>query len=54
MIAKKLPYKPTADYLFLDEKRKLKPVTRIKKPITKFELKRDDPGFANASLSATS
>jgi len=28
-------------------------VARIKKSITKFELKPDDPGFANASLSAT-
>ena len=54
MIVKNLQYKPPTDYLFLDQKRKLKLVARIRKSITKFELNADDLGFANASLSATS
>jgi transposase len=45
MIVKKIPYKPPTDYLFLDEKRKLKLVTRIKKQITKFDLTNVDLGF---------
>ena len=45
MIAKKVAYKPSIQYLFLDQKRKLKLVARIKKTINKFELKPDDLGF---------
>jgi hypothetical protein len=45
MIVKKLPYKPPTDYLFLDEKRKLKLVARVKKQIAKFELTKEDFGF---------
>ncbi len=51
MIVKNIPYKPPVDYLFLDQKRKLKLMARIKKSITKFELKPDNLGFANASLT---
>ena len=45
MIVKKIPYKPPTDYLFLDQKRKLKLVTRIKKQITKFEITNDELGI---------
>jgi transposase len=38
MIVKRIPYKPPNDYLFSDEKRKLKLVTRIKKQISKFDI----------------
>lgn len=47
MIVKKLPYKPPTDYLFLDEKRKLKLVARVKKQIAKFDLTKEDFGFIN-------
>ncbi len=46
MITKKEEYKPPTEYLFLDQKRKLKLVARIKKNISKFELKPDELGFA--------
>jgi transposase len=52
MIVKNIPYNPPSDYSFLGQKRKLKLVARIKKSITKFELKPDDFGFAYVSLSA--
>ena len=45
MITKKLAYTPPSHYLFLDQKRKLKLVARIKKSITKFEIKPDELGF---------
>ncbi len=45
MVVKKVPYKPPTDYLFLDEKRKLKLVTRIQKQITKFGLTNEELGF---------
>ncbi|MBK8848427.1 MAG: IS110 family transposase [Bacteroidetes bacterium] len=45
IITKKVSYKPPTEYLFLDQKRKLKLVERIKKQITKFDLKPDDVGF---------
>lgn len=48
MITKKLEYKPPTDYLFLDQKRKLKLVERIKKNIFKFDLKSEDLGFATS------
>jgi len=38
MITNKVAYKPPTEYLFLDQKRKQKLVTRIKKQITKFDL----------------
>ena len=47
MVVKNLPYKPTTKYLFLDEKRKLKIVERVKKQIAKFDLTKEDFGFAN-------
>jgi transposase len=54
MIVKNLPYTPPSEYMFLDQKRKLKLVARIRKSITKFELNAGELGFANNSLSATS
>ncbi|MBK8710999.1 MAG: IS110 family transposase [Niastella sp.] len=52
MITKGIQYNPPMEYLFLDQKRKLRMVIKIKKSIAKFELKPDDLGFADASLSA--
>lgn len=46
MIVNKVQYIPPIQYLFLDQKRKQKLVARIKKSITKFEIKPDDLGFA--------
>jgi len=46
MITKKVPYTPPVEYLFLDQKRKLKLVARIRKSITKFEIKPEQLGFA--------
>jgi transposase len=48
MIVKKLPYKPPTEYLFLAEKRKLKLVERMKKQIAKFDLTKEDFGFATS------
>lgn len=42
MIVKGQNYNPPTQYLFLDEKRKLGIIKRIKKQITKFELTNDD------------
>ena len=38
-------YNPPTEYLFLDQKRKLKLVSRIRKNISKFDLKPEDVGF---------
>lgn len=48
MVTKKVPYKPPTDYLFLDQKRKLKVMQRIKKNIAKFDIKPEDVGFGNS------
>jgi transposase len=48
MITKKVQYQPPTEYLFLDQKRKMKLVNRIKKNIAKFELKPEDVGFCNS------
>ncbi len=47
MVTKKITYQPPKQYLFLDQKRKLGLVNRIKKQIDKFELKPEDLGFEN-------
>jgi len=47
MVAKKIQYNPPKQYLFLDQKRKLGLVNRIKKQIDKFELKPEELGFGN-------
>lgn len=46
MIVKRIQYNPPTAYLFLDEKRKLKLVSRIKKQVAKFELTKEYFGFA--------
>ncbi len=38
-------YNPPSEYLFLDQKRKLKLVSGIRKNISKFDLKPEDVGF---------
>lgn len=45
MLVKGQSYSPPTQYLFLDEKRKLKVVHRIQKQITKFGLTNDDIDF---------
>ncbi len=45
MITQKVPYKPPTEYLFLDQKRKQKLVSRIKKNITKFALTNEELGI---------
>lgn len=47
MIIKKVPYQPPTDYLFLDQKRKLRLVNKMKKNIVKFDIKPEDVGFSN-------
>jgi transposase len=42
MITKKVPYQPPKEYLFLDQKRKLGIVKRIKKQMVKFDIHRDE------------
>jgi transposase len=46
MVTKKVQYSPPIEYMFLDEKRKLKLVQRIRKNIAKFDIKPDEVGFA--------
>jgi len=48
MITKKVQYQPLTEYLFLDQKRKLKVMQRIKKNIAKFDIKSEDVGFCNS------
>ncbi len=47
MIVKNVPYKNPEGYLYLDQKRKLGLVKRIKKQIDKFDIKPEDVGFSN-------
>jgi transposase len=53
MLVKGVPYNPPSEYLFLDQKRKLKMVSRIKRNIAKFEIKPEHVGFNNL-LNASS
>lgn len=46
MMTKHRPYQPPTDYLFLDQKRKMKLVSRIKRNIAKFDLKPEELGIA--------
>lgn len=48
MLSKGTPYKPPTEYLFLDQKRKLKMVNRIKRNIAKFEINPEDVGFGKS------
>ena len=45
MVTKKVQYQPEKEYLFLDQKRHLKIVSRIKKQIVKFDFKPEQLGF---------
>ncbi|MDP3667803.1 MAG: transposase [Sediminibacterium sp.] len=45
MISKKIPYRPPTEYLFLDQKRKMKVIEKIRKNIAKLEQKPADVGF---------
>ena len=53
MVTKKVPYTPAKEYLFLDQKRKLRIVSRIKKNIAKFDLNPNDIGFGNLQIIKT-
>jgi transposase len=46
MVTKKAQYSPPVEYMFLDEKRKLKLVQRIRKNIIKFDIQPNEIGFA--------
>jgi len=48
MATKKVQYRPPKEYLFLDQKRKLKMVTRMKKNIAKFAIEPEEIGFFNS------
>ncbi len=50
MVTKKCQYNPPSEYLFLDQKRKLKMVKNIKKNVAKFDLKPEDFGFNNSLI----
>jgi len=47
MLSKGESYNPPIDYLFLDQKRKMKLVNRMKKKIAKFSIKPEDVGFSS-------
>ncbi len=44
MVVKNIPYTPPSQYLFLDQKRKMK-IAQVKKLIHKFDIKENDLGF---------
>jgi hypothetical protein len=46
MIVEHVPYNPPSQYLFMDQKRKMKLVQRIRKKIAKLELKPQDVGYS--------
>jgi transposase len=48
MITKKIEYQPPTEYLFVDQKRKLKLVNRIKKQINTFAITNQELGFVTA------
>ena len=48
MITKKIEYMPPSIYLFLDQKRKLKVLEKIRKNIAKFEFKPGELGFVTS------
>ena len=53
MVTKKQAYQPPNDYLFLDQKRKMGLVKRIKKQINKFDIKPEDLDFSISWFSIT-
>jgi transposase len=48
MIVRHQPYNPPSQYLFLDQKRKMKLVKKIRSKIAKLNLKPEDVGFVSA------
>lgn len=48
MISKKIPYRPPTEYLFLDQKRKIRVIEKMKRNIAKLNLKPEDVGFVTA------
>jgi transposase len=53
MITKKVSYNPPNEYLFLDQKRKMRLVSRIKKNMAKFDIKPEEIGFCNSLILNT-
>lgn len=53
MVVKSVPYNNPEGYLYLDQKRKLGIVKRIKKQIDKFDLKPEEIGFSNSLITNT-
>jgi len=49
MLSKKVPYKAPIEYLFLDQKRKIKVIEKMKRNIAKLELKPEDVEFVITS-----
>ena len=47
MVVKNIPYHNPENYLYLDEKRKLGIVKRIRKQVAKFNIKEEDLQFSN-------
>lgn len=45
MIYKKIPYRPPTEYLFLDQKRKIRVIEKMKRNIAKLNLRPEDVGF---------
>ncbi len=48
MVTKNVPYNPPTEYLFLDQKRKMGLAKRIKKQMTKFDIKPEEIGIGNS------
>jgi hypothetical protein len=48
MMVKKTPYKSDKEYLFLDQKRQMKLVSRMKRQIAKFDFKPEQLGFVTS------
>jgi len=48
MVSKRMEYKAPSEYLFLDQKRKMNVIQKIKKNIAKLEIKPEDLGFVTA------
>ena len=51
MVVKQVAYNPPTQYLFLDQKRKLRIAKRIKKQMVKFDLKPDDIGLSKSLIT---
>ena len=52
MIVKRQPYNPPTQYLFLDQKRKMGLIKKMKKQISKFEISSEDLGMQALILKA--